>query len=43
MYIIYQPQIGYARFNVHPDYWVMKPMGPSACQWIIPGTIDPRD
>ncbi|AXP07802.1 hypothetical protein SmphiM6_111 [Sinorhizobium phage phiM6] len=45
MYILYQPNLVVpACFEVGDDfYWVMKPMGPSACQWIVPGTVDPRE
>lgn len=45
MYVLYQPNLFIPGVFYCEDgyYWVMKPMGPSACQWIIPGTIDIND
>lgn len=48
MYVIYQIIQGTglrAYFYVDEDgfYHVMKHMAPSACQWIIPGTISPLE
>jgi len=46
MYLIY---LGFgdtfwsiARFD-YEDYRPAKTMSPSMCQWIVPGTVDPKD
>ena len=43
MYVIYQPNFGVARFPYKEEYHPMRPMGPSACQWIVPGTVGVDD